>query len=135
MSQRSLTIREPGCGLCELTRCGQLAREQARRLFYLSAQSRSNDKRPTDQVRQNAVLRSFRWTWTALFFYVCCLVLINCGASRNGNSAVKSSCITRRVFPSAAQFHRCPRHRRSSGPFRPHPTNPFPLLLPILLFP
>ena len=38
--QRTLTIPEPRCALCELTRCGHPAREQARRLFYLSARSK-----------------------------------------------------------------------------------------------
>jgi hypothetical protein len=40
-SQLSLTIRERRCDLCELTRCGHVAREQARRLFYLRAQRQS----------------------------------------------------------------------------------------------
>ena len=38
--KRNLTIRERRCALCELTRYGHLAKEQARRLFYLSAQSK-----------------------------------------------------------------------------------------------
>ena len=49
----SPTIREARCSLCELTRCGHPSREQARRLFYLSAKA---------HVRQDCLKteRSFR---------------------------------------------------------------------------
>jgi hypothetical protein len=44
----------PGCGPCELTRRGQPAREQARRLCYLSA--------PSAEQGSVGILPAARWT-------------------------------------------------------------------------